>query len=198
MRQQFLMATALASLSAAPAFAGALIFEPEPEPMVEVAPAPAPLAPVMSWTGPYAGVHVGWGEATVEVPGPDFDDDGVTYGAQLGYDYDFGGFVAGGELSYSQLDAEPGGSEIDHVARLLARGGYSLGRTLLYAKGGGFWADIEDSEDFGWVAGAGVEYLITPSVSGRLEYLYHGKEDFDDSGADVKVQTVTLGVNFRF
>src|SRR5690606_9315110 len=106
-----LLASAAAVLIASPALAGALIFEPEPEPVVTVAPAPAP-APIANWTGPYAGVQVGWGDGEVDVDTDilDFtaDDDGLVYGAQLGYDYDFGnGFVLGAEASYLQADIEP-------------------------------------------------------------------------------------------
>lgn len=244
--QKLLASAAAAALFTSPAFAGALIFEPEPEPVVEVAPAPAPL-PIPSWTGPFVGLQVGWGSADVDVDAftgefvdtngnifdvitPDFgaDDDDFVYGAQLGYDYDFGnGFVLGGEVAYVRAEAEPsttataaatdaagnefdvdfdGSVEIDHLVRLTARGGYSLGNTLLYLKGGGVWLDGETSaagvsdsrSDWGWVAGAGVEHMFTDNVSGRLEYLYHEVDDFDDSGIDVELQTVTLGVNYRF
>ncbi|HLS58885.1 MAG TPA: outer membrane beta-barrel protein [Paracoccaceae bacterium] len=224
-----LLASAAAVLIASPALAGALIFEPEPEPVVTVAPAPAP-APIANWTGPYAGVQVGWGDVEADVGTitaggvtvSDFssDDDDVVYGAQLGYDYDFGnGFVLGGELAYVRPEAEPTATvtgddavdydaeaKIDHLVRLTARGGYSLGNTLLYVKGGGMWLDgeaeangfTESASGWGWVAGAGIEHLITNNVSAGIEYLYHEADDFDDSGIDVNVQTVTLGINYRF
>lgn len=218
-----LLASAAAVLIASPALAGALIFEPEPEPVVTVAPAPAP-APIANWTGPYAGVQVGWGDGEVDVDTDilDFtaDDDGLVYGAQLGYDYDFGnGFVLGAEASYLQADIEPsatiagvgtGEAEIEHVARLTARGGYSLGNTLLYVKGGATWMEVDFSadtgpddsgsaSDWGWVAGVGIEHLITDNISAGVEYLYHQVDDFDDAdGWDLELQTVTARVNFRF
>ncbi len=227
--KKLLASAAAAALLTSPAYAGALIFEPEPEPVVTVAPAPAP-APIPSWTGPFAGLQVGWGNVDADVGTiaaggvtvSDFsaDEDDVVYGAQLGYDYDFGnGFVLGGEVAYVRPEAEPSttvtgddgnaydaDAKIDHLVRLTARGGYSLGNTLLYVKGGGMWLDgeaeangfTESASGWGWVAGAGIEHLITDNVSAGIEYLYHEADDFDDSGIDVTVQTVTLGVNYRF
>ena len=206
MTKRILWTTALAVCSAAPAFAGALIFDPAPEPVV-AAPAPmAPAAPQPTWTGPFIGAQVGWGRTTFdETPLGDFDDDGEVYGAQLGYDVEFGGFVLGGELSYLQAELEPDEEdiELERAVRLLGRGGFSLGRTLIYAKGGGAWLDgttgDDGADDLAWVAGGGVEHLVTDSISAGLEYLYHHKNNFgDEPDIDVTLQTVTLRVNFRF
>ena len=206
---------AAASLLAAPAFAGALIFEPAPEPQVVAAPAPAPEPMLPNWTGFYAGGQVGWaqGEVDADVDGLSFDadDDSYFFGAHAGYDYDFGnGFVLGAEAAYDRHDLSfsSGGfeAEIDNVARLTARGGYSFGNTLAYLKGGAAWVDGEagfagetdSASDWGWVAGAGVERRVTERVSAGVEYLYHQVDDFEEDGVDVNAHTVGARISLRF
>jgi outer membrane immunogenic protein len=197
MMRKLLLMPALASVFASPAFAGALIFEPEPEPVVEVAPAPVAAPAPSMWAGPYIGLHSGQAKGEVDVGDDDDDDDNWFFGAHAGYDYDFGGFVLGGELSYDYLDLQTDFGDIDQQVRLVAKGGYGLGPALVYAKAGGVWMDGDES-DIGWVAGGGVEFKLFSFATTRLEYLYHEVDDFDDSGADVTVQTLGLGFNYRF
>jgi outer membrane immunogenic protein len=242
MKYRIVAATALASLVAVPASAGAIIFEPAPEPQVTVAPAPPPPAPRPVWTGPYVGAQVGWGRLELDSPAFDVNDDddfgiaqvefgeafsirdsGIVYGAHLGYDFGFAnGFVVGAEVAYNRLNADPSVDleffgdplgtltfDAKHLVRLTARAGYSFGNTLVYAKGGGAWLrgttrfrGFEDfserNSDRGWVAGGGVEHLITTNVSAGVEALFHRFRDFDDTDFDIDLTTIQARISYRF
>ena len=86
----------LALLGAIPAYAADAVMEEPPapaEPMEE--------PPLNSWTGPYAGVTVGYGFAGEtedrEHKGTPVDTDGLLAGGFVGYNYQVGNIVAGAE-----------------------------------------------------------------------------------------------------
>ena len=109
------------------------------------------------------------------------------------------------------------------LASLRGRAGVAVNdnRTLLYATGGVAWADVDyaarsvtgplgtgfSNTHTGWVAGAGIEHMLTPNLTARIEYLYYG---FDSATApagalgggptslDPTTQTVRFGLNFKF
>ena len=89
-------------------------------------------------------------------------------------------------------------------------------RTLLYATAGVAWADMDYSAalapgfsetHFGWVAGGGIEHMLSQNLSARVEYLYY---DFNDATApagalgvgatnvDPSTQVVRFGLNLKF
>ena len=186
-------------------------------------PAAGPVAPAYSWTGCYAGVHVGYGWARSDVselnvsvgPGGSgsvtstLDSDGAVYGGQLGCNYQFqtGAFdtkwVVGiqGDFAGTSLRgdvADPfnpflGGitgtlsMKTQWLASVTGRVGVTAwdNRALIYAKGGVAWVQnkwdttasgycvfyaiyngcaptLRDNRT-GWTAGAGGEFLISPS-----------------------------------
>ena len=114
----------------------------------------------------------------------------------------------------------------DWVATLRARTGVAWDRVLLYATAGGAAGDIKASwsapaqtgastsnTEFGWVAGAGLEFGITDNVTAKLEYLYVDLQNGSFScpvgacGANPAVITapvsftssqVRAGLNFKF
>lgn len=188
--------TALALIVPAPLFAGS-IAAPVQEPVVSTpAPVAAPVNLGGDWTGGYAGLNFGKMNATAE-PG-DFEGDDTFYGAHVGYDYDFGRFVVGGELDYSKTDLDIAGETIDNVTRLKLRTGYDLGRTMIYATAGGAKADTSIGDADGWLGGVGVEYMATDSISVGGEVLHHRFDDAADSGLDLEANTVALRASFRF
>lgn len=119
------------------------------------------------------------------------------------------------------------GSRIDAIGAFTARIGYAWARALVYARGGlaldhqrdefnttGVGGTIQDhsSTNWGWIAGGGLEYALTPRWSVALDYKYY---DFGKSGAFTttalpeltninlapasnRIQTFTMGVNYRF
>ena len=165
----------------------------EPVIMEPVAAAPAPMGG--DWTGGYAGLSFG----SLSADADDFDDSEAVYGLHGGYDYDFGQFVLGGEIDFqSGDDIELGDVEVDNVVRAKIRGGYDLGRTLVYGTIGAAQLNTDDADDTGVVGGVGIEYKVTDRFTVGGEYLAHRFDDFDDSDVDVEADTVSLRGSFRF
>jgi len=72
----------------------------------------------------------------------------------------------------------------DWLATVRGRVGYAFDRVLLYATAGGAFGNVKametdatgsgssSSTEFGWAAGAGVEYALTDSITAKVEYLF--------------------------
>ncbi|VVT31891.1 outer membrane protein [Rhizobium sp. EC-SD404] len=195
-----IIAVALASTVMSPsAFAADAVVYNEP------APASAPMiAPGFDWTGPYIGVQAGYAWADLDVGPATIDADGVLGGVHAGYNYDLGGFVVGAEIDYdfANIEIDGGIGEVDGVARGKLRAGVDLGRVMVYGTGGVAYATADtvlgDLSDFGWAAGAGVDFAATDNIIVGAEYLYHDFSNFDDSGIDVNVHTLKAKVSFKF
>jgi len=115
----------------------------------------------------------------------------------------------------------------DFLAQATGRVGHVFaGSWLFYVDGGGVWASEKSNVVFalppsgasvnpnltatraGWTAGAGVEWAFAPHWSTNLEYGYYdfGSNDVLLTGSGVgftdnlrdTIQTVTVGVNYRF
>ncbi len=132
---------------------------------------PPPPAPVWSWTGPYAGLHVGAidgdiddnfdveGDDIAEVPADSMDPNGIMGGLQAGYNFQFDSIVLGveGDISFGDVDDviypslfSPSGrieSQIDWMATIRARVGWAWDRTLFYATGGMAFTDLKIKVD---------------------------------------------------
>ena len=152
--------------------------------------APMPFASI--WQGLYGGVHLGWGDSG--------DADGITGGAQLGYNWQAGQIVYGLETDISASDigvdervcvafvgCARGEGSIDWMGTIRGRVGYATSNVLWFVAGGLALADFDYTEAFGgitqgsvftgWTLGAGVDIAINPSWIARVEYLY---DDFGD------------------
>jgi outer membrane immunogenic protein len=156
--------------------------------------------------------------------------DGVLGGAQIGYDFSFSGWLVGVELagSFGEIDQTTllGTDDVYTVgANWLANASARLGwlwngRTLFYAKGGYAVAEIETTaldtvgpntgafatseRHSGWLAGAGIEHMISNDVSFGIEYAYMdlGEQDHRPplivNDVEVTLQTVTARLNWHF
>lgn len=127
------------------------------------------------WTGAYIGAY-GVGGVV--------DPDGYTIGggAQIGADYQFGNWVVGavadGSISYVEVELWGyvyDGSMVQASAR--GRAGYAFDNLLIYGTGGvGYTlAEIEGYraiDDTSWVAGGGVEWMLSDNISLTGEVLY--------------------------
>lgn len=115
-------------------------------------------------------------------------------------------------------------TKIDAFGTVRARAGYAIDRFLPYVTGGLAWANASldfhnqviadgdvrvdlrasDKQTFtGWTVGVGLEYAITNNITAKAEYLYAdlGSKDFDlgtPVTADITMQTVKLGLNYKF
>jgi opacity protein-like surface antigen len=210
--------TVLPFATVAPAMAGNVA-----EPLVEPTPVVAP-APVFSslWSGGYAGAQLGWGWADrsgagdinsfgdrIDATTDTFrnigaDGDGLIGGVHGGYLWNSDRFVYGGEadINFGDIDLDNNVGSVDRMGSIKAKAGYDLGRTLIYATGGAAYAEADigntDFSDWGWTAGAGVDYLVTDNVSIGAEALYNDFGEFDDSGTDLSLTTLAAKVSYRF
>lgn len=172
------------------------------------------------------------------------DFEGFLIGGQLGYDFDFGnGFVLGvaGDMSWSDMSGEEcvqfGGctglpddthsyADVDWLATIRGRAGFTTGSMLIYGTGGLAIAHAEASltyvdgtldtprsdsnTHYGWVIGAGAEFKVTENMSLGAEYLHValGSEDYTfpgpgggfdvSSASDLQIDIVRASLNYRF
>ncbi|WP_042251260.1 outer membrane protein [Paracoccus sp. PAMC 22219] len=188
-------ATLGASLFAVTAHAGGYV-----APVVEPAPAPI-VTPVVTnvsdWSGFYAGLQYGQGDADVSFDGDSVSDDFDAYGLHAGYNRDFGQFVLGGELDYNRIDLDDAGE--GDLVRLRGRAGYDLGRFLPYVSLGAAHIDADDLSETAFTYGIGADFKVTERVTVGAEYT---RQDFDDvadlSGVDLDTDMVQLRASFRF
>lgn len=134
--------------------------------------------PPFSWTGVYAGVHLGYAwsqtDGTFAYPGPigtpaadarAFDDDTFIGGVQIGLNWQTGNLVWGLEADYSFMNMSASGTmfryplaptdhfdgriSMDGAGSLRARLGLAVAsRTLLYVTGGLAFADVDVGHSF--------------------------------------------------
>lgn len=178
-------------------------------PVVETAPAPAVAAdraaPGADWTGFYAGVQYGQGNAEVSAHGmvdgspvtASADQDFDAYGLHAGYQRDFGQYVLGGEIDYNRLEGENEG-EAD-LWRLKGRAGVDLGRFQPYVIFGLAHYSEPGLSENGAVYGLGVDYRIADRFTAGVEYTHQAFDDIlDSSGLDLDGDAVQLRASFRF
>lgn len=156
----------------------------------------APASMGGEWTGFYGGLQLG--QLDVDGTGA-ADGDDISYGLHAGYDYDFGRFVLGGELEYDFADLDlAGAATVDSVLRLKVRGGYDLGRTLVYATAGMARVDTSLGSENGEFAGLGLAYQLTDQFVVGGEVLAHKFDDINGSGVDADATSINLRGSFRF
>ncbi|RIK88735.1 MAG: porin family protein [Hyphomicrobiales bacterium] len=206
------------SAMAAPALAADIVYQ-EP-------PAPAPIvesAPVSSWAGPYAGLHLGYGfggSAHDKTNNNDVGTKGWLGGAFGGFNMQNGQFVYGAEadVNYSGVDGSNAG--LDARSRfdgsLRARAGVAVNDDVLVYGTAGVAAERLRVTDtlaaqsdtnmmLGYTVGAGTDVKLTDDVFARAEYRYsdYGSETFDLPGVgnpsiDSSNHRVTLGIGIKF
>ncbi len=172
----------------------------------------APAPQTYNWTGPYAGVNVGyqWGDTTNNATEPS----GLQGGLQAGYNWQAGQFVFGAEtdiqLSGSDDTFAPWKFSNPWFGTLRGRAGVALNNILFYgtlglAYGGvkGEISGLAESKTHpGWAVGAGMEVGLTPNWSARAEYLYVDLSDRNYTvtgrGNGIESNLIRFGVNYRF
>ncbi|WP_233557413.1 outer membrane protein [Rhodophyticola porphyridii] len=204
MRKRHIFALPMAFVVAAgtgPALAGNLDPAPMEQPVVVAQ--PAPVFAGNDWTGFYLGGQLGYGDVGTG-GAANVDGDGGFAGIHGGYMWDFGNTVIGAEIDYdfSEMELDAGAGTIDEVGRLKLRAGWDAGNTLIYGTVGAANAAANiggvDYDDTGWLAGAGLAYDLGNSWLVGGEILYHEFEDFDSTGIDVDVTTISARVSYRF
>lgn len=168
---------------------------------------------LFNWTGFYGGLNGGWGWSDANGN----DQSGYLIGGQLGYNYQLvSGMLFGVEtdITFTGIDgAIPGGNfAVNNIGTIRGRLGYAFDRVMLYATGGLAYANGEvtvaslsnDQTHWGFALGAGIEGMISPNVSVRLEYIYtdFGSQTYTTIGGPLGVgfsaSMLRAGVNYRF
>lgn len=206
------------------------------------------------YVGGHAGY--GWGDTDTSIPGSVLYDtaafslkgDGAIAGAQLGYNWQVapqwvvgleadmsGTGIADQVLATQTVGGVPATAGFTHfmsrdvnwLATVRGRIGYTWGSTLAYVTGGAAFGDIHyeaatawngigfNPASFskvrsGWTLGGGVEWAVAGNWTAKLEYLYYdldGVSIFTQGNAgfsathnwdDTKVSVVRAGVNYKF
>jgi len=191
-----------ASALAAPARAADLPPPAAPPPRAPVAYIPA--APAFTWTGFYIGLNGGYafGQSNwTSSMGSSgwFNVNGPIAGGTIGGNYQIGQLVVGAEGDFDWQNVKgtlvggnctlPGAipascnSASNWVGTFRGRVGYAFDRVLLYATGGGAYANIKaalnklpwaSSTELGWSSGFGVEVAMTDNWTAKAEYLAVG------------------------
>lgn len=192
-----ILAVGIAAVLTGPVMAGGLQ-QPVPEPAAPAAPLPPAPAPALGgdWTGGYAGLQLGYGDVNGSGAA---DGDDFLYGAHVGYRYDFGTFVLGGELDYDFADIDlNGAAEVDSVARLKVQAGYDFGRTLGYFTAGVADVDTSIGSETGEFYGIGVAYQISDRYTVGAELLEHSFDDIGGTGVEADATTLTVRGSIQF
>ncbi|MCB6177300.1 porin family protein [Rhodobacter sp. Har01] len=173
----------------------------------------APVA-VHDWSGPYVGLSYGKTSADVTFsPGPSFDfEDGSIAAIQVGYLYQRGALVYGGELAYGKLSDTfiagfGGDDEIEYTVDLKARLGYAMNKSLVYGVLGYSKSNYVEPPNDDWKAdgiayGLGAEFAVSQQFTLGLEYLTRDTSGDNPDGlgqtADFGLDTISLRLNFAF
>lgn len=204
----------VAAFAAVPAMAADVVYEepPAPQPIFES-------APVATWAGPYAGLHLGYGfGGNTDLSGSanSIGTDGWLGGAFGGYNFQNGQFVYGleADVNYNGLDGTNAGesSRTRFDGSVRARAGVAVNDDILvYGTAGGAAerlrvSNVAGSETrtlLGYTVGAGVDARLTEQVFARGEYRYtdYGSKSFALPGVgsvDSSNHRVTVGVGFKF
>lgn len=185
----------LAGFAANTAVAGGYI-APVVEAPIEVTETAA--TPNGDWTGFYAGLQYGQGEAGFKASGASLGIDGDAYGAHAGYQRDFGQYVLGAELDWNRAKADDFDGDAD-LYRLRARAGYDLGRVLPYVSLGVARFESDAGNDTGYVYGLGADFKVTDNFVMGAEFT---RSTFTDvlgvDGVDLDVDLVQIRASYHF
>jgi outer membrane immunogenic protein len=190
--------------------------------------APAPVAaPAGGWDGAYIGGNVGYGSGNsdhndIVTTIGDFGMTGWFVGGQIGYNFHLtDGVVLGvqGDLEWANITGtDPTFTNIQDTINwtgaVTARIGYDAGQFMPYLLGGIAVANstrqdisgvtTESQNHTGWTVGAGVEGMITDSLSAFAEYRYsdYGTATYSNlistPGVGLTAHSVRAGLNFHF
>lgn len=196
-----------------------------------------PQAFSLKGTGAIAGLHAGysWQVAPIWILGVEGDADWTEIRASVTAPLMINGLPSGGFPGISSSDRVS--RNVNWLASIRGRAGYVHGSWLLYATAGGAWGGLQQSATqslnapgvsviwpfsssttaSGWVAGAGVEHVLSNHWTMRGEYLYYSLTGttgnalpmisgsvvvpgnfFADTFARTTIQTARLGISYKF
>ena len=126
-----------------------------------------------------------------------FNTNGGLVGGTLGVNFQTGGFVFGveGDWDWQGLQGTSNSpfcnilasgtpsceTKSDWIGTIRGRAGYAADRVLFYATGGGAFGNVQtglntlslqSNTEFGWTAGAGIEWAFADNWTAKVEYLF--------------------------
>lgn len=179
----------------------------------EVIEAPAEVdAARFSWTGPYAGLSVGYAwlkDVDYAPPAPlvgPFYDQGEDWnvGGYVGILYQFSNnLVVGAEIEATRLDIDYEALSfitVEHAITPKLRVGYAYDRFLVSGNIGGVYAktNFAGLADWGLAAGIGVDYALTDNITAGLQYSHYRFEEFDGTQIDARINAIAARVGYKF
>jgi outer membrane immunogenic protein len=165
-----------------------------------------------SWTGPYVGATFGyeWGN----VDGNPARPKGVAGGLEVGFNWQSGSFVYGGETDIGFSAAEdtfaPWQFSNPWFGTVRGRAGIAFNNVLLFGTAGLAYGEItattsgnsERHSSLGWAAGLGAELSFAQHWSAKAEWVYFDLDDrrFSATAANngLAANLVRLGLNYHF
>lgn len=160
------------------------------------------LAQSTSWTGGYVRSNMGAANVKSNVPGLNLQNTAPFAGATVGYDIDLKDWVVGASADIDMTDTSVtsrSATELDRIWRLKLRGGYKVGKGLIYGTGGYANAHINNvGEDSGYYIGGGYEHQFITNFSIGGEILYHEFNNFSNTNTDIEVISYQVRGTFRF
>lgn len=215
LRSVAVVAGLAAMLGAGTAYAADVVYEEPPAPA-----APLETPPVNTWSGPYAGVNLGYGfggTAAGAAGGTITGASGWMFGGFGGYNWQSGSFVYGleGEVGYNGQNAGNGTTYFRNGLEGSLRARFGVAATdnvLIYATAGaaGSQQQIYDAAGaasggaWGWTAGVGTDVKMTENVFGRIEYRYTdlGNTTLNTGSGPQTINSqnhrVTVGLGIKF
>ncbi len=166
----------------------------------------------VTWTGVYAGGHVGtgWGHASAA------NTSGFVVGAHAGYNQQFNQVVAGVEADVDASGINHSGFGDKFNQRWLgsarARLGYAFDRFMVYGTGGLAMGSTQfkdagtksSNTRTGYALGVGAEMKFTQNVSVRAEYLHYGlgSDNYQSLKGPINIDSTTnvirAGASYHF
>jgi outer membrane immunogenic protein len=185
-----------------------------------------------NWTGFYVGATGGYAFGAVRQTPPglattETNASGWLAGAHAGYNFDFGGFVLGGEadiawtnFGYERDVGAPGRlrANLDAFGTARLRAGATFGPVMPYFTGGiamghgnvstttpAGVTTSQGNNHFGWTLGGGLEAQATENITLRAEYLYVdlGSASYNTAPGGVsdfshRFSVIRAGVSYKF
>ncbi|HLL27204.1 MAG TPA: outer membrane protein [Xanthobacteraceae bacterium] len=168
---------------------------------------------LFNWTGFYAGVNGGYGWSKAAGTSPD----GFVGGVQAGYNYQFsptGVLGVETDIAATSMSDTAAGAKfgVNYLGTIRGRAGYTMDRVMFYVTGGAAYGQGEldigglsnTQTHWGWALGGGLEAMVTPNVSARLEYLYAdlGKQTYQSllgpTNVGFSTNMIRGGLNYHF
>lgn len=196
-----LIVTAVLALAASAGFANA--DEPEVIKADTSMAEPAKMPVAERWGGIYVGVSLGYGflKDTIPAKGKDW-----MYGGFVGYNHQWGNFVAGveGGIDHADILFDDGsGIASKHIYTARVRAGWANEKVFIYGSLGAEHGTTvalppANSNDTAMQFGAGFEYAVTDKVAVGTDYTYTYYKEFGDLPLDVWTQRLQTRLIFTF